>query len=121
MKWPWAKKTKKKLVVEDPDLFEVRIIHFTKDRYSVEYRHSSTAYKWTALKYWFDTSFTNNLEGWYTNLWSVEKAEIAANTLNSIEDVERYLEPSRVRREKFLKAKQAYLEKAIPFKVKRIR
>jgi len=95
--------------------FKTRVVHFSRDRYTVEYASYRFIPIWHTLKFWFEQSLTGGTECWSTELLKVEDAENLARRLRSIEDVIEWYKPDEEREKLFYIKKKEYYEKAVPY------
>lgn len=98
--------------------FKVRVKHFAKDKYTVDYANYRFFKNWKSLNFWFSCGYFSGLECWSTNLFTIEEAEALAASIHSMEDVHKYYEPERKKCIEFAKAKNEAWAKKAPYSSK---
>lgn len=101
--------------------FRVRVAHYYKGDYVVQYAHYRFIPIWHSLKYWFDQGHPGGTEGWMINLWNVSGAEQMAKRLKSIEDVNNYYVHSEALQKAWKKREEEYWKRSVPYTSKEIR
>jgi hypothetical protein len=100
--------------------FRVRICHYARDYYTVEYSYNRFIPWYNSIMYWFDCGMTGGLECWSLGLFKIDKAEEFASNLKSIEDVNEYHRKENIKRTEFYKKKNKFQKNNIPYKSKQI-
>lgn len=100
--------------------FRVRVSHFAKDWFTVDYAYYRFIPWYNSIMYWFSYGFDTDLESWSTELFNVEDAEEFATNLKSIEDVNEYYRKEKEKESEFYKKKNEFEKKNIPYKSKQI-
>lgn len=99
---------------------KVRISHFGRDYYTVDYTYYRFIPWYNSIMYWFDQGPTGGTEGWSTDLFKLKDAETFASSLKSIEDVNEYYRKEHIKRSEFYKRKNDYYNTNVPYKSKQI-
>ena len=101
--------------------FSVRVKHYYKSSYIVQYAH------YRFLKIWNEITFWSTLSLWDTERWhpiifqNYKDAENFAKTLNSYDDVVRHWMPEEEKEIAFLEKRNEYFKEEIPYKTKIIK
>lgn len=103
-----------------PLKFKVRIVHFSKQYYYIEYCHYKIFKNWYYLGYWFDTGPSSQIYNWSEKLFTYKEAEEIAKNIKNIEDVNNYHAPEIAKKKAFRKARKKWKKENIPYKNKSI-
>lgn len=98
--------------------FKVRVKHFSKNYYTVEYAYYYFFPTWIALSFWFSQFPNSGTEGWSTKLFSYKEAEKIAVGLLSIDDVRNYYKPHEEEKAAFERDKEKFYKENAPYKTK---
>jgi hypothetical protein len=98
--------------------FKVRVRHFLRDKYEVQFAYYYFIPKYRSLLFWFEQLVDSGTECWSTALFDYKTAEKVAQSLKSMKDVNRWFEKEDVKRQKFYRRKKEYFDKNVPYNIK---
>ena len=98
--------------------FKVRVRHFLKDKYEVQYAYYYFMPHYNSLCFWFEQTLTSGTECWSTMLIDYQAAEDLAKSIKSIEDIRKWYEKYEADEKDFYRRKKEYYAKNIPYNTK---
>lgn len=100
--------------------FRVRIQYFGNTLYCIQYAYYKRICTWNTILYWSGQHITSSLSGWHTYLFSIENVENFASHFKTIEDINNFYKPYQEEERKFIKRREDYYKKQVPYNSKEI-
>ena len=102
--------------------FKVRIKHYRDEYYLVQYANYKFFKTWKSIIYWFHAGHPNRgLNEWDIRLFLIHDAEMFANSLKSMDDVEQWLKTQSQIKKDWEAEEVEYLKHNIPYDTKVIK
>ncbi len=98
--------------------FKVKVVHYVREHYSIEYCHYRLIPIWRELHYWFSILDSGSTHCWSTQLGSYKKMETIAKTLVDRGNVDGWYEEQNKIRKEFFERRNEYFKDRIPYEVK---